>query len=150
MIKPYYTEFRTQRNNARRRNIDWQFTYDEWIEWWGEDITNRGRKNGQLVMARNGDVGPYNVQNVQKLKAEENASDAVKGKHKTVQHISSMKKPKTIQHAINISNASTCKKSIMTPIGKFDSINAAASALNIIRGTVRDRIIRGTEGYHYV
>jgi hypothetical protein len=77
---PYYRSFNDQRQNARKRNVEWQFEFDSWLEWWGEDITNRGRKQGQLVMARNGDTGPYHPDNVRKALCSENVSESRLGK----------------------------------------------------------------------
>ena len=57
---------------AKERGIEWQFTYDTWIEWWGEDFANRGPRKGQLVMARNRDIGPYHPDNVHKTTSTEN------------------------------------------------------------------------------
>lgn len=57
---------------AKERGIDWKFTYDTWIEWWGEDFALRGCRSNQLVMARNGDTGPYHPDNVHKVTAREN------------------------------------------------------------------------------
>ena len=53
-----------QKISAKNRNIDWLFTFEEWIRWWGSDIVNRGCRKGQLVMARKGDTGPYSSDNV--------------------------------------------------------------------------------------
>jgi hypothetical protein len=88
--------YQTQYDNARYhaihiRNIEWQFTYDTWVEWWGEDINKRGPYKGQLVMARNGDVGPYAPDNVRKATCTENCSEANKGKVKTPEHIAKFK-----------------------------------------------------------
>ena len=58
------------------RNIDWHFTYESWLEWWGDDIVNRGNKSGQLVMARKGDIGPYHPDNVVKITCNENHSQS--------------------------------------------------------------------------
>ena len=77
---PYYTSFNDQRQHAKRRGIDWQFNFSAWIEWWGEDIVNRGRNKGQLVMARNGDIGPYHPDNVRKSTCSENVSESRLGK----------------------------------------------------------------------
>lgn len=69
-----------QKKNAKQRNIEWQFTFDEWITWWGDDIVNRGCLKGQLVMARNGDTGPYHPDNVRKATCGENVVEAHIGK----------------------------------------------------------------------
>jgi hypothetical protein len=80
MLKPYNNEFHSHKSRAKWRGIEFEFTYDTWIEWWGDDITKRGSKKGQLVMARKGDQGPYHPDNVFKLTQEENASMGHKGK----------------------------------------------------------------------
>jgi len=95
MKKPYNNQYIAQKANAKYRNIDWQFTYDEWIEWWGEDITNRGRKNGQLVMARHNDSGAYHPNNVRKALVCENSSEANKGKLR----------PRTVEHQLKLNES---------------------------------------------
>lgn len=80
MAKLYRSQYHNARYCAKERNIDWQFTYDTWIEWWGDDIVNRGPYKGQLVMARNGDIGPYHPDNVTKKTCNENCSEGNKGK----------------------------------------------------------------------
>jgi hypothetical protein len=75
-------KYNVQRLTAIKRNIDWQFTYDSWIEWWGEDIVNRGKLKGQLVMARYNDVGPYHPDNVRKAPTGDNVREAHAGKPK--------------------------------------------------------------------
>jgi hypothetical protein len=71
-------KYSVQRTSAINRGIDWQFTYDTWIEWWGKDIANRGRLKGQLVMARYNDIGPYHPDNVRKATCSENNSEGIK------------------------------------------------------------------------
>ena len=70
-------QYHRQKTRSRKRNIEWQFTYDEWITWWGEDIIRRGRRSGQLVMARFNDAGPYHPDNVRKATCNENHSEKV-------------------------------------------------------------------------
>jgi len=73
-------KYNSQKCSANQRNIDWYFTYESWIEWWGDDIVNRGRNSGQLVMARNGDTGAYHPDNVYKATTKENHNEAHLGK----------------------------------------------------------------------
>jgi len=77
---PYSQQFREQKQNARRRNISFDFTYDSWIEWWGEDIVNRGKGKDKLVMARNNDTGAYHPDNVIKMLNQENVRQGNIGK----------------------------------------------------------------------
>ena len=70
--KKHYDKYYNAYLCAKGRGIEWQFTYDTWIEWWGDDIANRGPYKGQLVMARNGDIGPYHPDNVHKATSTDN------------------------------------------------------------------------------
>jgi hypothetical protein len=78
----YKKQFNQQKFNAKYRNIDWQFTYEEWIQWWGTDVENRGKSKGKLCMARIGDIGPYHPNNCYKSLFEENTYVAHYGKLK--------------------------------------------------------------------
>lgn len=89
-MKNHRKAYHAQKYGAKRRNIDWQFTYDTWIEWWGEDIIKRGIRKGQLVMARYKDQGPYHPDNVCKITTEENIREAIKGRPKSEAHIAKM------------------------------------------------------------
>jgi hypothetical protein len=84
--KIYQQKYSVQHCEAKQRGIEWQFTYKTWREWWGDDIVKRGNKKGNLVMARNGDVGPYNPDNVKKLTQEQNAYDGQKGRIRSAEH----------------------------------------------------------------
>ena len=67
--------FTAQKCNAGIRRIEWQFTFEEYVIWWGDDFNNRGRKIGQLVMARIGDKGPYHPDNCVKKTCSENVRE---------------------------------------------------------------------------
>lgn len=58
--------FCNQRKKAEARGIEWEFTFDEWLLWWGDDIRYRGARRGQLQMQRIADKGPYRANNVKK------------------------------------------------------------------------------------
>ena len=64
--------FLNQRCNAKKRGIEWGFSYEEWLEWWGPDIERRGCGSGNIVMARQGDAGGYTADNVYKSTASAN------------------------------------------------------------------------------
>ena len=75
-MKTYkYGAYASQRKAAENRGIDWQFTYEEWVNWWGDDFDKRGKSSESLVMARKGDVGPYHPDNVDKKTAAENLAE---------------------------------------------------------------------------
>ena len=77
---PYSREFSDQKQNARRRGIDFNFTYESWIDWWGDDIQQRGKGADKLVMARKDDIGAYHPDNVIKLTGQDNVRDGNKNK----------------------------------------------------------------------
>lgn len=73
-------QYQSQYDNAKYhaiyiRNIEWQFTYDTWVAWWGDDMALRGPYSGQLVMARYNDAGPYHPDNVYKSTCNDNCRD---------------------------------------------------------------------------
>ena len=94
----YNTQYLDHRTRSKRRGIPFEFTYEEWINWWGEDLTNRGRNQGQLVMARKGDAGAYHPDNVYKTTVEQNGRDALLGKPKTLEHIQKCVIGRSITH----------------------------------------------------
>jgi len=92
---PYCKQFSDQKQNARRRGIQFEFDYNTWISWWGDDIKLRGRGKGTLVMARKKDQGAYHPDNVVKLLNEENIRQGNCGKIVTEE---TRKKLSTISH----------------------------------------------------
>ena len=68
----YKQQYITQKLNARKRNIPFNLTYEQWLEIWGDRINLRGVGRGKYCMARNNDQGPYSVDNVRIILFEEN------------------------------------------------------------------------------
>jgi len=115
-------KFRNQRKSAAVRGIEWQFTYEEWLAWWGEDFVNRGRYRGQLVMARINDTGPYHPDNVFKCKAEDNTRDGIQ-QRKPFNH--SIEAKQKISIKAKDRNYDHLKKCVVTPYGEFNSVTEA-------------------------
>ena len=75
MSAPYPTEFErrlrhayaSHRRSAKKQGIPFQFTFEQWRDWWLTDNrwSRRGRKAGQLQMGRKGNSGPYSPDNVE-------------------------------------------------------------------------------------
>lgn len=65
-----------QKANAKKRGIDFLFSYEEWLDWWGDDISRRFRRSEGLVMARYNDSGPYHPDNVFKQTLGDNSREA--------------------------------------------------------------------------
>jgi hypothetical protein len=78
-VKARYTQ---QLCQARKRNVEWLFTFETWWKMWQDSgkWEQRGRKQGQYCMARKGDVGPYSVDNVEIITHIQNSIDANKGR----------------------------------------------------------------------
>jgi hypothetical protein len=55
-----------QKYGAKARGIGWQLTFEQWLDWWGEDLDRRGTHYNSLGMCRFGDVGPYALDNIYK------------------------------------------------------------------------------------
>ena len=68
-------KYHNARWSAKERNIDWHFTFESWVNWWGDDLDKRGPKSTDLCMARIGDKGPYHPNNVCKLTVSENVKE---------------------------------------------------------------------------
>ena len=113
----HYKKYLEQKKQAEKRNIDWMFTYETWLEKWGQDIQNRGKEKNKLVMARYKDLGPYSPDNTYICTHSQNAKDAFTNKRFKTPH-------RTTEICID---------------GKwttFKSISAAARHFNVNPGTI--------------
>jgi hypothetical protein len=68
--------------SAKRRGIPFEFTLDEWVSWWEDNLGHgwqslRGCKMGQYVMARKGDKGSYSLENVKCILTERNHNEVI-------------------------------------------------------------------------
>lgn len=64
--------FSSQKKQAKTRGIEFHLSFDEWVDWWGEDISRRGKGAGKLQMCRYNDEGPYSLENIYKGSHSEN------------------------------------------------------------------------------
>jgi len=76
-----YTEkdkkrYQMQKYNAKQRSVEFKLTLEEWWAWWQSTghYHERGCKNGQYVMGRFGDSGPYQLGNIYCCTTNENGS----------------------------------------------------------------------------
>ena len=123
-------KYHVHKGGATARGIEWHFTFETWLAWWGNDWPNRGNRSGQLVMARKNDTGPYHPDNVEKITSNQNHSDCHKnglGWNKGSKH--------KIETCIQISNA---LKNIPRPPQTYTRLtcphcNTTASKGNAIR-----------------
>jgi hypothetical protein len=70
---PEHCAYFNQKSSADARGVEWLFTFETWMDWWGADYARRGRKGDDLCMARRGDKGPYSPENCVKLNYRTNA-----------------------------------------------------------------------------
>lgn len=68
--------YTAQKAGAKRRGIEWQFTFHSWLSFWGEDLGKRGAGHDKLCMQRMHDQGPYSPDNVTKGYPRKNAKTA--------------------------------------------------------------------------
>ena len=73
-----------QKRHAEARNIEWLFTYEEWLEKWlvSGKWHERGRKLEQFCMCRFGDEGPYSTRNCFISTNQENLMQRWEGREK--------------------------------------------------------------------
>ena len=71
---PMLAAYDRHKSQAKTRNIAFLLTFEEWTTIWLESgkWEQRGRRKGQYVMARFGDVGPYEIGNVHICTCQEN------------------------------------------------------------------------------
>jgi hypothetical protein len=75
-MNQYRHAFSVQRSNARRRGIAFRLSFEQWVEFWGEDIHRRGTGPNDLQMQRFHDEGAYEIGNIKKGTPRENAITA--------------------------------------------------------------------------
>jgi hypothetical protein len=75
-------KYTRQMRRAAERGIEFLFTFDSWLAWWGDDFALRGNKAGSLVMARKGDIGPHSPDNCYKTTLADNVAEATIRRYK--------------------------------------------------------------------
>tara|TARA_R110000744_G_scaffold62608_1_gene129143 strand:+ start:187 stop:483 length:297 start_codon:yes stop_codon:yes gene_type:complete len=94
--QPYLENYRWQRNGAKSRSIEFNITYEEWLDWWGDDIELRGKGKGKLCMGRHNDTGAYELGNISKIEFGQNVTDAQLGVPKRTYIMVNRRKKETI------------------------------------------------------
>ena len=70
-------KYLTAKHRATIRGIEWKLTFEEFRDWWGEDIAKRGTGPDDLQMCRYLDRGAYELGNIYKATRTENMRTAV-------------------------------------------------------------------------
>lgn len=143
-LKRYRRAYFAQRRLAKSRSIEWLFeSFEQWLDWWGPDIVHRGRRRGQLVMARYNDTGPYHPDNVRKITSGDNVREAQIDRPQSA-HTRALRSRALQGHTVSATTRAlisarcrgrrpTGRLRCQTPLGVFDSIRAARAALGISR-----------------
>lgn len=160
-IKKLYKTYKGHQGVARQRNIDFNFTFDEWLDVWiaSGHLSERGRKRGQYVMARYNDIGPYEASNVRIITTGENLREGNNSAAaKSAASKEAMNRPgvrakrSAAAKAANARpevRAKHCKR-IQTPDGVFESRIAAAEHYRVSIPTVHRRIRKHPDKYFYI
>jgi hypothetical protein len=77
-IGEFLRAYQRQRAAAKHRGIAWLFTFDSWCKVWvtSGHWAHRGIGRDRFQMARNGDSGPYVVDNVRIITHSQNARES--------------------------------------------------------------------------
>jgi hypothetical protein len=139
-----YQKFNNHRVDARRRGIEFLFTFEEWWAWWQVDNRweNRGRGANQFVMARHGDQGPYAPWNVRCTTARENTQEKDRDKFReSVRQAHARRKASGLQEPLAVRGSGHPRsKPVITPAGKFESGWLAADHHGLDRNCLYHRI----------
>jgi hypothetical protein len=139
--------------DAKRRGIQFEFTFDEWKTWWLETgkWDKRGRKAGCFQMCRTNDVGPYNLTNVYCDTIEANSrlphAGATRPTEWSAKIGASLRgKPKTKEHSKALALAMLGKQ-YSTPAGVFQTSAECEQATGVKRATVMWRCKNNYQGH---
>jgi hypothetical protein len=138
--------------DAKRRGIEFLFTFEEWKSWWLETgkWEMRGKRAGCYQMCRKNDVGPYAVENVYCDTVEANSrlphagakrpaawsakiGDSLRGRLKSAAHAKALA-------------AALLGKRYKTPAGVFDTSAECEMATGVKRATVMWRCKNNFQG----
>ena len=118
---------------AIKRGIPFLFTFEQWSEWWLTDDrwSRRGRKAGQLQMGRKGNSGPYAPENVECVTKEQKQKSQLIAL--SVSAFSSERLAEAAKKAglARSGDKNWQAKTVVTPLGTFVTIAAAAEAHGI-------------------
>jgi len=124
---PHWKAYNMQKNMAINRGIEWDLTFEQWKQWWGDDIVNRGKGPGKLVMGRIDTSEPYTWNNLNKVSHAENCIRSTKG--------------------VPTKKSRPCR----TPLGEFISVAEAARAHGHMNSvTINRRLLFNQPGYEYL
>lgn len=136
--------FCVQRWSAKKRNILFLITFDEWYNWWlsnGVDKhqTAPPRSSNTLCMCRINDTGPYSLTNIYCATVKQNSADLwIHGKGQYVTSTTRLKSNKIRS------------KLIHTPLGNFNSKSAATAFYKVDSTTMGQWLKTKPTEFYYI
>jgi hypothetical protein len=130
-IKMAKNKYAVHKAGAKVRNIEWLFTFEDWLQLWIDSgkWEQRGNKRGQYCMSRYGDKGPYSLNNVFIQLTSQNTSEAYKPRVRGKPNIKS--------------------KTLVANYKKYTSLTGASLYLKISKQLLVYRIDANWQGYYY-
>ncbi len=148
-----YQSWRSQRHSSLRRGIQFRFTLLAWHCWWNDALialgpeARRGRRRGEYVMARIGDAGAYDYNNVYAATAMQNAHDIPEDVRihmiEKAEETLAAKGQRRGAHLQVRGDGHPRAMAVITPLGRFGSIALASEAHGITRQGGWYRVRRG-------
>lgn len=150
-----YQAWRAQRQNAKRRDIPFEFSLMAWWSWWRRELAKigpgarRGLRLGHYMMCRRGDIGSYSEENVYCGTGSDNQNDIrpevklSRSERMILRHATigpPLKGRKGAKHPAS--------KPVITPLGTFESGQQAADAHGISRAAVSAAVRDRRSGWH--
>ena len=137
-------KYNNSKQDAKRRGIEWLFTFESWVEWWLTDnrYANRGRGGTKFVMARHGDEGPYAPWNVRCATWVDNCAEIRSWrKSEGAAAMHARRKARGILPTLAVRGiAHPRSQPIRTPYGDFESGKLAAEHIGVSDTTIYERI----------
>lgn len=123
--RPSYKKYEQIKSYCKKKNIEFQFTYEDWLSWWAQyPNVKYGRGMDEFVMIRIDKNLPFCKENVQLVNGFTKFS------------IGGLRHPRA--------------RPVSTPSGIFKSVNQAARAYGISDMTVYSRVKKKVPGWSMV
>lgn len=148
-LKKAKKQYISQKSKSKKRNIGFNLTFVEWIDWWVETghYHDRGRGKDKYVMCRYGDLGDYSLDNIYCDLNSNNISTANHGN----QYCKGKKYSKEVNKTKGSPGAKNGRAKKVKVLGKvYGCIVHAAKANNVHKVTMINRLKKNLPGYEYI
>lgn len=134
--------YTNQRSRAKGLGIAFEFTFEQWREWWQREWDQRGRNYKQFVMAGIDERGPFKPGNVKCITQSQNSLRRSPPVWWKTAH------PKA--HLGMRGAAHPASRSVRTPAGIFESATMAGEAFEISRQHAARLAREQRDGWDYI